>query len=69
MEKILTSCASCGYPIAVSKNGESITCPMCLSRNIAALAESAASFLANPIGFALTVLASFSVGYALGRRK
>lgn len=33
MEKTIGSCGSCGYPLASSYEGETITCPNCLITN------------------------------------
>lgn len=39
MRKVLGSCHACGYPLAALESGEKVTCPNCLSRNIALISE------------------------------
>lgn len=55
--KTTGSCAICGYPIAASYEGESVTCPNCKTTNIAQGVTIPNWLLAGGIGLAVGIIA------------
>lgn len=57
MVKTISSCGACGYPLAASYEGESVTCPNCSITNIAQGVTIPTWLMTLGIGLSIGILA------------